>query len=85
MRSSADRAVQAILLLLVARDKTKTWLASELGESQFWVGRRLNGTVTPDLQDLDRIAGVFGISVPEMLAIPDAIPAPREQREAVGA
>lgn len=78
MQSSMDQAVKAISLLLVARGKTKVWLAEQLGESQFWVGRRMNGSVKITLQDLDRLAAVFGISVAELLSIPGAIPKARE-------
>ena len=73
MQSSQTTAETAIRLHLAVRKTTQTWLAEQLGESAFWVGRRMSGAVLFDLQDLDRIAAVFGVSLDELLAAADAI------------
>ena len=81
MQSSQTTAEKAIRLHLAARKKNQAWLADQLGESAFWVGRRMSGAVAFDLTDLDRIARVFSVTLDELLAAADAVKVP----EAVGA
>lgn len=76
MQSSQTSAEKAIRLHLAARKKNQTWLADELGESAFWIGRRMSGAVMFNLDDLDRIATVFGVTLDELLAAADAIKVP---------
>ena len=74
MRSTQDAVTTAIRLHLAARNKTQGWLADRLGRSAFWVTRRMTGDVSFDANSLDDIAGVFGLSVAELLAVADAVP-----------
>ncbi|MBB2957294.1 hypothetical protein [Pseudoclavibacter helvolus] len=73
MQTGNDAAAQAIRLLLAARNKNQSWLASQLGKSPFWIGRRMNHTVNFDLEDLGEIATVFGIDIPTLLAVPNSV------------
>jgi transcriptional regulator with XRE-family HTH domain len=83
--SSQDGVVKAISLLLVARNMTRKQLAARLGKDQFWIGHRMNNRTMFKFGEVMEIAQTFGLTVEEFLGIPTAIPAPREQREAVGA
>jgi hypothetical protein len=76
MQSSQTTAEKAIRLHLAARKKNQAWLAARLGESAFWVGRRMSGVVLFDVGDLDRIAAVFGVDLDDLLAAADAIKVP---------
>lgn len=71
--TSQQTATKAIRLRLVARDKNQQWLADELGESPFWVSRRMSGTTKWDVDDLDRIAMVFGTSLDGLMATATAV------------
>lgn len=74
MASSQTSAEQAIRLTLAAHNKSQAWLAEQIGESVFWVTRRLNGAVNFDLEDLDRVADVFGTDVSGLLALVENLP-----------
>lgn len=73
MQSTQDAAAKAIRLLLAARDRRQTWLAKELGVSPFWLSRRMLGEITFDVDDLDRISTVFGITIDELLQTAKAV------------
>ncbi|PPF38376.1 helix-turn-helix domain-containing protein [Pseudoclavibacter sp. AY1H1] len=75
MQTGNDAAAQAIRLLLAAHDKNQSWLAAQLGKSPFWIGRRMSHTVNFDLEDLGKIAAVFGLDIPGLLAVPEAVAA----------
>ncbi|WP_146116709.1 hypothetical protein [Microbacterium sp. MYb64] len=66
----------AIRLHLAVRNKTNAWLASSLHRSPFWVSRRMNSDIAFDANDLDEIAGVFGITVESLLQAATAIEVP---------
>lgn len=72
--SGNDAAAQAIRLLLAAYDKNQAWLAAQIGESAFWIGRRQRNLTNWDIEDLGRVAKVFGIDVPTLLELPSLIP-----------
>lgn len=46
---------------------TGAQLAKTLGVSAAWVSYRINGSVSPSVQDLARIAGVLGVPVAALL------------------
>ena len=66
-------AEQAIRLRLAAHKKSQAWLAEQVGESPFWIGRRMSGKVTFDLDDLDRISEAFDVDIDELLASADSL------------
>jgi transcriptional regulator with XRE-family HTH domain len=73
MQSSQAAATKAIRLHLAARDKRQAWLAEQLGVSPFWLSRRMSGTKTFDVEDLDRIADVFGTTLDALLSSAKAV------------
>lgn len=73
MQDSQTAATKAIRLLLAAHNRKQAWLASELGETPFWLSRRMSGSITFNVEDLDRIAAVFGIQLDGLLATADAV------------
>lgn len=73
MQSSQVAAETAIRLHLAARKRSQRWLAAELGVSPFWVSRRMSGSKTFDVDELDRIAAVFGVDLDRMLASAEAV------------
>ena len=73
MQTGNDAAAQAIRLLLAATDKNQTWLAAQLGKSPFWIGRRMSHAVNFDIEDLGKIAAVFGLDIPTLLAVPESV------------
>lgn len=83
MQSTQHTAAMGIRLQLAAIDKRQTWLAQQLGESPFWVSRRMSGVKNFDVEDLDRIAAVFGMTLEALLASAKAIVAD-DQEQAVG-
>lgn len=85
MRSAKDSqkaAALAISLLLVANGMTRRDLATALGESEFWLGRRMNSVSEFKITDLERIANLFALTIDGLLAIPDAIPSISEEAAA---
>lgn len=74
MARTQHRAEQAIRLILAAHNKSQAWLAQQLGESPFWVARRLNGVVNFDVEDLDRVARVLGTDLAGLLQFTDNLP-----------
>lgn len=71
--SSKDAATKAIRLHLAARGKKQTWLADALGESPFWLSRRMTGAITWDVDELDRIAQVFDTTLDQLLTDSQAV------------
>lgn len=71
--SSQAAAEKAVRLLLAARRKTQAWLAAQIGETPFWISRRMSGKKTFNVDDLDRIAGVFDLTLDGLLATADAV------------
>lgn len=74
--SAQDGAILAIDLLLVARGKTRKWLAEQLGKDQFWIGHRMNNRTMFKFHEIENIANIFGLTLEEFLRVPEAIPAP---------
>lgn len=64
MQESQAAAELGIRLSLAAmplpEQRTQAWLAAQIGESPFWLSRRMSGTQRFTVDDLDRIAAVFG-------------------------
>lgn len=79
MQDAQTTATKAIRLQLAAIDKPQAWLAAEVGETPFWLSRRMSGKKVWDVMDLESVAQVFGLNYLELLASADAIPT----REAV--
>lgn len=67
--TTAQRAARAIRIALASSDRSQRWLADQLGESQHWLSRRMAGTTALTTDDLDRIAGVFGLDLFGLLAL----------------
>lgn len=80
--SSQAAAEKAIRLLLAARKRNQSWLAAQLHVTPFWVSRRMSGPLAFDMNDLDRIAEVFGLSAQSLLAVADAVPDEAELTDA---
>ena len=47
--------------------KTNKWLAEQLGKDPVTVSKWCTNTSQPDLQTLDRIAGLLGVDVKDLL------------------
>lgn len=73
MQSTHATAVTAIRMLLASRGKSQAWLAGQLGETPFWLSRRMSGKKTFDVGTLDRIAAVFDLTTEEMLRLSLAV------------
>ena len=66
---------------LLARERIKRWVADaglrqqtfgrRIGKGQVWVSRYLRGQVDADLETLQRMAALFGVSLAELLYEPD--------------
>lgn len=79
--SSQDGVIRSIDILLAARNKTRKWLAEELGKDQFWIGHRMNNRTQFKFPEVMAVAAVFGMKVEDFLSVPDVIDS--LQREAV--
>lgn len=73
MQDTQSAAVKAIRLHLAARNQSQTWLARQIDESPFWLSRRMTGTKTFNVDELDRIAAVFGLGLDELVQSAEAI------------
>lgn len=73
MRSTQHDAEKAIRILLAARNERQLWLAEQLGVSVFWLSRRMSGSIAFNVDDLDRIAAVFGKTLDELLATAEVV------------
>lgn len=65
-RTAEDLLRQKIAVLLHQRGWSQIEFAERLGKSQAWVSRKLTGVQAFRLRDLDAIAGLFAISLPEL-------------------
>ena len=54
-------------VVLVEKDKTGKWLASQLGKSTCTVSKWCKNTVQPDLVTLDKIARLLDVDVKYLL------------------
>lgn len=71
MQSTQDLAAIGIRYRLFARQLSQRWLSDKLGWSVAKLQRRLQGAPTFKLDEIDRIAGIFGLTVGELLTVPD--------------
>lgn len=63
----SERVAEEIRALLARRGMSKSELARKLDVSHTWVTNRLSGSQPIDLNDLERIAGILGVSVQALL------------------
>lgn len=54
-------------IVLVEQKKTSKWLAEQLGKNTVTVSNWCTNKSQPDLQTLDRIAGLLGVDVKDLL------------------
>lgn len=73
MQDTQTAAEKAIRLLLAAHGRTNAWLAEQLGVSPFTLSRRMRGEIKFDVELLDRIATLFGLTFEQLLATADAV------------
>lgn len=71
--SSQATAEKSIRVRLAVMGKSQSWLAAQLGESTFWLSRRMTGATKLTTDDLDRIAEVFGTDVSGLLDLSRAV------------
>lgn len=64
----------AITLLLNRNNKSRRWLAAQLGKNDFWIGRRMNGASEFKIGELEQIAKLFGLGYADFFAVPDQVP-----------
>lgn len=63
----SDQVIEEILGLMGKRRINKAEMARRLRKKQDWVGRRLNGHQRIDVEDLQQIAVVLGVSASDLL------------------
>lgn len=66
-RRLAPAVAEEIRVRMTRRRLSQTELANLLGERQWWVSRRVNGTTPITLDDLERIARALSVAVIELL------------------
>lgn len=57
-----------LLEVRTARGLTRTYVASCLDQQHDWLRRREDGTVSPSVDDLRRLATVYGVSINDLVA-----------------
>jgi hypothetical protein len=62
-----ERVAEEVRALLARRMMTGADLAAAIGRSPMYVSRRVRGEVAFDLDDMERLAGVFGVEVADLL------------------
>jgi transcriptional regulator with XRE-family HTH domain len=62
-----ERVAEEVRALLARRMMTGADLAAAIGKSPMYVSRRVRGEVAFDLDDMERLAGVFGVDVNDLL------------------
>jgi len=60
---------KSIRLALADRNERQPWLAKEMGVTTAYVNRLANGGAVPGGKNIELIAGVFGMSVSEFIAL----------------
>lgn len=63
----SDLVAKEIKVLLVRRDWKQSDLAARMGKSEVWVSRKLRGSQTIDLNELQAFADAFEIPFEELL------------------
>jgi transcriptional regulator with XRE-family HTH domain len=66
-RSYAAQAADELRSLCRAHGITNRELAEACGRNEFWVGKRINGQVPMDLDDLELVARALGVEPGELL------------------
>ncbi len=67
MSTLTERVAEEIRSAMARRRFTGAQLAKALGVSAAWVSYRVNGTVSPSVDDLYRIAGALEVEVVDLL------------------
>lgn len=62
-----ERVAEEVRALLARRMMTGADLATAIGKSPMYVSRRVRGEVAFDLDDMERLAVVFGVDVADLL------------------
>lgn len=70
MNSTAETIQAGIKYQLFVRSKSQNWLAKQLGWSINKLSRRMTGKTSFDIDELDAIAGTFGIEFDDLLNVP---------------
>jgi len=65
-QSLASYVIGEILALMGRRRMNNTELGRRLGVPDYWVGRRLNGKIPIDLNDVQRIAAALGVPATDL-------------------
>jgi transcriptional regulator with XRE-family HTH domain len=66
-----ERVAEEVRALLARKMMTGADLATAIGRSPMYVSRRLRGEVAFDLDDMERLADVFGVGVSDLLPKPE--------------
>ncbi|RBY82707.1 helix-turn-helix transcriptional regulator [Blastococcus sp. TF02A-26] len=75
-RTYAGQVAEDLRVLLRRHGITNRELGRAVGRNDFWVGKRLNGQVPIDLDDLELIARALGIAPAELLPTEWVVPEP---------
>lgn len=59
--------INRLKVVLVEQGKTGKWLADQLGKSTCTVSKWCQNSVQPDLQSLDTISKLLGVSIKDLL------------------
>lgn len=59
--------INRIKVVLVEKGKTGRWLAEKLGMSPCTISKWCQNTTQPDLQTLDAVSRLLGVSIRELL------------------
>ncbi|WP_294771587.1 helix-turn-helix transcriptional regulator [Prevotella sp.] len=59
--------INRLKVVLVEQGKTGKWLADQLGKSTCTVSKWCQNSVQPDLQTLDTISKLLGVSIKDLL------------------
>ncbi len=66
MATASERLRERVRDFMDAQRFSQTKLATRLGKTQSWLSRRLSGNQSFRLRDLDQLADIFGVTVPEL-------------------
>lgn len=59
--------INRLKVVLVEQGKTGKWLADQLGKSTCTVSKWCQNSIQPDLQTLDTISKLLGVSIKDLL------------------
>jgi transcriptional regulator with XRE-family HTH domain len=66
MPTASERLVARVRRCMDDRRMSQTGLAALMGKTQSWLSRRLSGNQSFRMKDLDRLATIFEVTVPEL-------------------